>query len=547
MDNQNPTREGSPIEPQGGATQGVTQAATTSIAAPNDEQQDSALSRSVSSTSQRPNPADEEIEFHCICCRRWHEEALGRADTQPPAQDQNQQQATGGDRNDNAAVAQSSTQTTAKTAAPPRRSVKLTRAPTLVQSRAASPVPRPPSYEEVTSAATAHRPNSQQRQQRPCPRQPGRLDREFLLWRITQLENNSACLSSRIDELRSEQSRQGAIARSSVARARRHSSSSPVGHRNCNHGRPRRRSSSPRTRYRGFARGRPISPRRENWTRSVGSPPPLRRRSPRPPRHRQLASPSPSPPRRRIIHRSPTPPRRSIRRPSPVRRTDEAPLAGWSDWEPIQVFSPERQRPTCQPTQARLTNPAPRLVPMGMGIPPALAAAFRNLQTPGISAVSSPAPSLESLPGPATRSPPAHPLSPQANSAPRETRQPGPSTARATNTTPPVLTGIVRIARSAITGSWLVPGLVEARKRLKWLFLRSVLQLKEAPENDDSNVAWDTLENSLVLARLFDSPEDVRAAWHFAFQELPFLHFINLFRQDAAEIRHMVLEIADSE
>ena len=93
----------------------------------------------------------------------------------------------------------------------------------------------------------------------------------------------------------------------------------------------------------------------------------------------------------------------------------------------------------------------------------------------------------------------------------------------------------------------MVPGLVEARKRLKWLFLRSVLQLKEAPENNDSNVAWDTLENSLVLARLFDSPEDVRAAWHFAFQELPFLHFINLFRQDAAEIRHMVLEIADSE
>ena len=177
---------------------------------------------------------------------------------------------------------------------------------------------------------------------------------------------------------------------------------------------------------------------------------------------------------------------------------------------------------------------------MGMGISPS---EYLNLQTPAPGDLNSPAPSLESIPTRPARSPPAHPLSPQGNTTP----QPDPSTARVSITTPPVLTGIIGVARSAITGSWLVPGLVDVRTRLRWLFLRAVLQLKEAPGYTDTNRAWDTLENSLVLTSLFSSPEDVRSAWHFAFQELPVSHFISLFQKDVAEIRRLILEIAASE
>ena len=84
------------------------------------------------------------------------------------------------------------------------------------------------------------------------------------------------------------------------------------------------------------------------------------------------------------------------------------------------------------------------------------------------------------------------------------------------------------------------------RERLRKLFLKAVFKLKLDTVNlVDADAAWNALEDSFIFARLFDSPADLNSAWHFAFQQLPVLHFRTIFQERPDAIIRMIVEISE--
>ena len=98
--------------------------------------------------------------------------------------------------------------------------------------------------------------------------------------------------------------------------------------------------------------------------------------------------------------------------------------------------------------------------------------------------------------------------------------------------------------RSNTRRHWLSSGINTARRELRVLLLRALLQVFEDSPTNNADVIWEEFRARLIRTGQFrdgtGSDFDIGAAWMFAFQEPPRAHIRSLAMGGERVIRNMM-------